>query len=79
MIAMFVTGNGILLKGEQIILPEKLQLKATEVAHKVTLHPWQIGLVRRSRQHLFFYSMNKQIKESVKQCHGCSIFIDKIN
>ena len=39
MIAMFVTGNGILLKGEQITLPEKLQLKATEVAHKVTLHP----------------------------------------
>ena len=71
-----LTGNGILLKGDRIILPEKLQMKAIDLAHKC-IHPGQSGLARRIRQHFFFHDMNGKIKQYVKECQSCSIFTDK--
>ncbi len=50
-----VTGNGIILKDERIILPTKLQETAIEIAHKGA-HPGQEGLKRRLRYHFFFQS-----------------------
>ena len=47
-----VTGNGILLKEERIILPQSLQKRAIELAHRGS-HPGEIGLQQRLRYHSF--------------------------
>ena len=69
------TGNGILLKGDRIVLPESLQMKAIELAHRGA-HPGQSGLLRRLRYHFFFHNMDKQGKEFVEKCE-CSHYVDK--
>jgi hypothetical protein len=71
-----VTGNGIILKDERIVLPEKLQEMAIQIAHRGA-HPGQSGLERRLRYHFFFHDMNKKVKEFVESCDGRTMFIDK--
>ncbi len=71
-----VTGNGIILKDERIILPTKLQERAIEIAHKGA-HPGQEGLKRRLRYHFFFHGMDKKAEEFVKSCSDCNVFVDK--
>ena len=73
---LFLSGNGIILKGERIVLPESLQKKAVELAHRGT-HAGQSGLTRRLRQHFFFHDMAKKVESFVKQCEGCSLYTDK--
>ena len=43
-----ITGNGILIKGDRIILPDSLQSTALELAHRGA-HPGQNGMTRRLR------------------------------
>ena len=71
-----VTGNGILLKEERIILPESLHKRAIELAHRGS-HPGEIGLQQRLRYHFFFHDMNKKVKEFVSACADCQAFTDK--
>jgi hypothetical protein len=71
-----VTGNGIILKDERIVLPEKLQEMAIQIAHRGA-HPGQSGLERRLRYHFFLHDMNKKVKEFVQSCDGCTMFVDK--
>ena len=71
-----VTGNGIILKDERIILPTKLQESAIKIAHKGA-HPGQEGLKRRLRYHFFFHGMDKKVEEFVKSCSDCNVFVDK--
>ena len=70
-----ITGNGVLLKGERMILPMKLQDAAIELAHRGT-HPGQSVLERRLRYHFFFHDIFDKVKTFVRQC-GCSNFVDK--
>ena len=55
-----VTGNGIVLKGDRIVLPEALQDAAVELAHRGS-HPGQCGLARRLRSHFFFHDMDHKV------------------
>ena len=71
-----MTANGIILKGEKIVLPSNLQDTAIRLAHRGA-HPGQSGLERRLRYHFFFHNMSKKIEEFVKSCNHCSMFIDK--
>ena len=71
-----VTGNGILLKDERMILPKSLQRLAIELAHQGS-HPGESGLEKRLRHHFFFHDMDKQIKHFVAACKDCQIFVDK--
>lgn len=71
-----VTGNGIILKDERIVLPTKLHETAIQLAHKGA-HPGQEGLKRRLRYHFFFHGMDKKVEEFVKSCNDCSVFVDK--
>ena len=71
-----ITGNGIILKGERIVLPEKLQTMAIELAHRGS-HPGISGLERRLRYHFFFHDLQRKVKEAVKSCEECNIFTDK--
>ena len=71
-----VTGNGILLKGDRIVLPESLQAVAIELAHRGA-HPGQSGMERRLRFHFFFHDMFRKVEKFVKACEGCSRYVDK--
>ena len=71
-----ITGNGILLKGDRIILPEKLQKKAIQLAHQGS-HPGQSGMERRLRYHFFFHDMNSKVERVLRDCTECCLFADK--
>ena len=71
-----LTGNGIILKDERIILRTKFQERAIQIAHKGA-HPGQGGLKRRLRYHFLFHSMDKKVEEFVKSCSDCNVFVDK--
>ena len=71
-----ITTNGIILKGEKIVLPNSLQDTAIRLAHRGA-HPGQSGLERRLRYHFFFHNMGKKIEDFVKACNHCSMFVDK--
>ena len=71
-----VTGNGILLKGERIILPQSLQEESIKLAHQGS-HTGQTGIVRRLRYHFFFHGMEGMVQDFVRQCESCQLFTDK--
>lgn len=71
-----ITGNGILLKGERIILPASLQSQAVELAHR-RAHPGRSGLAWRLRYHFYFYGMQKMIEDYVLTCQPCNLYVDK--
>ena len=71
-----VTGNGILLKDERIILPDNLQNQAIQLAH-LGNHSGRSGLERRLRSHFFFFDLNKKAKQLVEHCSDCQIFTNK--
>ena len=71
-----ITENGIILKGEKIVLPNSLQDTAIRLAHRGA-HPGQSGLERRLRYHFFLHNMEKNIEDFVKACSHCSMFVDK--
>jgi hypothetical protein len=71
-----LTGNGILLKEDRIVLPEALQMKAIELAHRGA-HPGRSGMERRLRYHFFFHNMFKKVEQFVNACEGCSRYVDK--
>ena len=71
-----VTGNGILLKDERIILPDSLQNHANQLAHRGN-HSGRSGLERRLRSHFFFFDLNEKVKQFVEHCSDCQIFTNK--
>jgi len=71
-----VTGNGILFKDDRIVLPASLHKKAIELAHRGA-HPGQSGMERRLRYHFFFHGMFEKVKNSLRSCNECALFMDK--
>ena len=71
-----LTGNGILLKGDRMVLPESLQEQAIQLAHRGA-HPGQSGIERRLRYHFFFHGMYDKVRRFVLRCRDCSLFVDK--
>ena len=70
-----ISGNGIIFKGDRIILPEALQEKALALTHQGR-NPSQSALQSRLRLHLFFYDMNNMVQKLVEKCN-CQLFTDK--
>ena len=70
-----ITGNGILLKGDRIILPTTLQDVAIRLAHQGS-HPGQSSIERRLRYHFFFHKMNIKVSKFLEGCIDCTIFSD---
>ena len=71
-----ITGNTILLKSDRVILPERLQQKAIELAHKGS-HPDKSQMEKRLRSHFFFHDMQSKVLDYVNTCIDCKIFVDK--
>ena len=59
-----------------MVLPNSLQNKAIELAHRGS-HPGRSGIERRLRYHFFFHNMLQKVKDFVEKCETCSIFVDK--
>ena len=71
-----VTGNGIILKGDRIVLPESLQDLSIELAHRGN-HPGQCGITRRLRSHFFFHDMDAKVSKLTSSCLPCNSHTDK--
>ena len=71
-----ITGNGILLKGDRIILPTSLQATAITLAHRGS-HPQQSSMEHRLRAHFFFHDMKTKVAEELEKCHLCKAFSEK--
>ena len=71
-----ITGNGILLKDDRIILPESLHLEAIQLAHQGS-HPGETGIQRRLRYHFFFHELNEKVHSHISPCKDCQIFTNK--
>ena len=71
-----VTGNGIILKSDRIVLPASLQQTAIELAHRGS-HPAQCSMERRLRAHFFFHDMNIKVGKFLSSCLLCNTFNDK--
>ena len=71
-----VTGNGILLKGDRMILPSQLQDQAISLAHQGS-HPRQNSMERRLRFHFFFHDMYAKVAKFLASCADCPLFTNK--
>lgn len=71
-----LSGNNILLKSDRIILPEKLQETAIQLAHRGS-HPGISSMERRLRSHFFFHNMQSKVMKFVNTCIHCKMFVDK--
>ena len=71
-----LTGNGIILKGDRIVLPQSLQDTAVQLAHRGS-HPGQCGLARRLRSHFFFHDMDSKISNLTTNCLPCNTHSSK--
>ena len=71
-----ISDEGLLMKGEKIVLPESLYDTALKKAHQGG-HPGMNGLKRRLRSHFWFPRMDKKIEEKVASCQQCTMFTNK--
>ena len=71
-----ISDEGLILKGEKIVLPEKLHDTALKKAHQGS-HPGMSGLKRRLRSHFWFPKMDNKIEAKVEACKECTMFTNK--
>ena len=71
-----VSDEGMVMRGERIILPQTLIGRALQKAHQGS-HPGMSCLKRRIRSHFWFPKMDKHVEEYVAKCKECTIFTNK--
>ena len=71
-----ISDSGLILKGEQIILPEALIETAIDKAHQGG-HPGMTAMKRRLRSHFWCPQLNKRVQEMVRNCQKCAMFTPK--
>ena len=71
-----VTGNGILLKADRIILPEQLEALAIQLAHQGS-HPRLNAMERRLRFHFYIPNLKQKIEAFLSSCQECELFTEK--
>lgn len=63
--------NGILLRGDRIVVPASLRQKVCELAHEG--HPGIVNMKARMRTKVWWPSMYKNAEETVKTCNSCQL------
>ena len=71
-----ISDSGLILKGEQIILPETLIESAIKKAHQGG-HPGMTAMKRRLRAHFWCPKLNEKVQEAVRNCKQCAMFTPK--
>ncbi len=63
--------NSVILKGNRIVLPEKLQQRAIDLAHSG--HQGIVKTVALLREKVWFARMQTQVEETIKNCMDCQV------
>ena len=71
-----ISDEGLILKGEKIVLPASLHEVAINKAHQGG-HPGMNGLKRRLRSHFWFPKMDSKVESTVAGCKLCTMFTNK--
>ena len=71
-----ISDSGIILKGEQIVLPKALHELAIQKAHQGG-HPGMTSVKRRIRAHFWFPSINELVEKTIKACKPCQLLTGK--
>ena len=71
-----ISDDGLIMKGEKIVLPTALHQIAIKKAHQGA-HPGMSGMKRRLRSHFWFPKMDTLIEEFVSNCQECQMFTNK--
>ena len=63
------TGDGIILRGSQILVPHALRARVVLLAHRG--HQGIVQTKRLIRSRLWFPGIDAQVEQAVRQCHFC--------
>lgn len=63
------TVDGVLLRGNRLVVPEALWSKVIQIAHEA--HPGIESMKRRLRLKVWWPAMDKQVTAAVKRCKSC--------
>lgn len=63
--------EGIITRGDRIVLPQPLRSKALAIAHRG--HPGIVSMKRILRENLWWPAMDKDIELHIKACFGCTV------
>lgn len=64
------TGH-ILLRGNRIVMPEKLRVRTLDLAHEG--HPGMTKMKQRIRAKVWWPKIDSEVEAYVKRCHGCTM------
>ena len=64
--------NGVLFKGQRVIIPEKMRSEMLRKVHDA--HLGQEACLRRARETLFWPGMTAAVKDLVSPCDACNTF-----
>lgn len=65
------SAEGVLLRGNRLVIPTKLQERIITLAHEA--HPGMAAMKRRLRQKVWWPQMDKQVESCVKRCKECTL------
>ena len=71
-----ISDGGLIMRGEQVVLPHSLICKEIEKAHQGG-HPGESSLKHRLRMHFWCSNLNKAISNKVKACLPCQAHTHK--
>ena len=71
-----ITDTGLIMKDDQIIIPQSLIKTAIRKAHQGG-HPGMTSMKRRLRSHFWHPDLNSAIEDAVKSCKHCLMFTNK--
>ena len=66
-----ITDQEILLRGDRIVLPNKLRQQAINLAHED--HARMVRCKQRLRSKLWWPEMDRQLEEKIRCCHPCQL------
>ena len=66
------TANGIMFKGERVIVPKSMQADMLNLIH--SSHMGEEKCKRRAKEVLYWPGMNAQIEDVVSNCHTCIMY-----
>ena len=75
--SIMIADTGLVLKGEQIILPETLWQLAIDKAHQGG-HPGTTRMKTRVRSHFWIPQLNNLVEQKVKSFGTCQLFTGKV-
>ncbi|KAK7090822.1 hypothetical protein V1264_010573 [Littorina saxatilis] len=64
--------NGLLFKGERIVVPENMRTKVMSLIH--ISHTGLQGCLRRAREVVYWPGMNKDMEQLIGQCEACQTY-----